>query len=79
MHAAETDEGIVAWEVIRRCSGQVRAGFGGPYALDYGAILMMAAAMGADTALLTDLLPSIEPVIVKAYRENADDGDSDRN
>ncbi len=65
----------MAWEVIRRCGGQVRAALGGPYALDYGAILMMAAAMGADTALLTDALPSVEPIIVKAYRENADDGE----
>lgn len=75
MHAAETDEGIVTWAVIRRCGGQVRAAFGGPYALDYGAILMMADAMGAGTALLADVLPSVEPVIVKAYRENADDGE----
>ena len=65
----------MAWEVIRRCGGQVRAALGGPYALDYGAILMMAAAMGADTALLTDVLPSAEPIIVKAYRESADDGE----
>lgn len=65
----------MAWAVIRRCGGQVRAAFAGPYALDYGAILMMAGAMGAETALLADALPSVEPIIVKAYRENADDGD----
>ena len=65
----------MAWAVIQRCAGQVRAGFRAPYALDYGAILMMATAMGADAALLADLLPSVEPVIVKAYRENADDGE----
>ncbi len=65
----------MAWAVIRRCGGQVRAAFAGPYALDYGAILMMADAMGAETALLVDALPSVEPIIVKAYRENADDGD----
>ncbi len=65
----------MAWAVIRRCGGQIRAAFAGPYALDYGAILMMADAMGAETALLADALPSVEPIIVKAYRENADDGD----
>ncbi|MGW5960824.1 DUF7697 family protein [Methylorubrum thiocyanatum] len=43
--------------------------------MDYGAILMMADAMGAETALLADALPSVEPLIVKAYRENADDGE----
>ncbi len=61
--------------MIRRCGGQVRAAFGGPYALDFGSILAMGAAMGADIALLADLLPSVEPVIVKAYREEADDAD----
>jgi hypothetical protein len=60
--------------VIRRCGGQVRAALGGPYALDFAAILAMGAAMGADTALLADLLPGIEPVIVNAYRGAADDG-----
>ncbi|MGN7124079.1 DUF7697 family protein [Methylorubrum thiocyanatum] len=65
----------MTWAVIRRCGGQVRAAFAGPYALDYAAILMMADAMGAETALLADALPSVEPIIVKAYRENAEDGD----
>lgn len=75
MQAPESDDGVVAWAVIRRCGGQVRVGFKGPYALDYGAILMMADAMGASTPLLTDVLPLVEPVIVKAYRESADDGE----
>ncbi len=63
---------MVTWAVIERCGGQVRANLGGPYALDFTAILMMAAAMGAGTALLADVLPAIEPVILKAYREESD-------
>lgn len=64
---------MVAWAVIERCGGQVRAGIGGAYALDFAAILMLADAMGARSALLADLLPAIEPVMIKAYREGAED------
>lgn len=45
---------------------------GGVYALDFGAILMLAHAMGALNPLLVDVLPEIEPIIVNAYRRNAD-------
>jgi len=62
----------LAWEVIRRSAGQVRAVMGGVYALDFGAVLMLASAMGALTPLLVEVLPEIEPVIVNAYRRNAE-------
>lgn len=55
--------------MIRRCAGQVRAGMGGAYALDFGAILALAQAMGAANDMLVDLLPEIEPIIVRAYQE----------
>jgi len=45
---------------------------GGVYALDFGAILMLARAMGALNPLLVDVLPEIEPIVVNAYRRNAD-------
>ncbi len=45
---------------------------GGVYALDFGAILMLAYAMGALNPLLVDVLPEIEPIVVNAYRRNAD-------
>jgi len=45
---------------------------GGVYALDFGAILMLAQAMGALNPLLVDVLPEIEPIVVNAYRRNAD-------
>jgi hypothetical protein len=45
---------------------------GGVYALDFGAILMLADAMGALTPLLVDVLPEIEPIVVQAYRRTPD-------
>ena len=45
---------------------------GGVYALDFGAVLILASAMGALNPLLVDVLPEIEPVIVNAYRRTAD-------
>ena len=71
-HEPETSEGLLAWAVIRRSAGQVRAVMGGVYALDFGAILMLARAMGALNPLLVDVLPEIEPIVVNAYRRNAD-------
>ncbi len=72
MHAPVTAEGLLAWEVIRRCAGQVRAVTGGVYAIDFGAVLALAEAMDAALPLLADILPEIEPIIVNAYRRNAD-------
>ncbi|NJL07189.1 MAG: hypothetical protein HC900_02225 [Methylacidiphilales bacterium] len=43
----------------------------GCYALDFGAILMLAHAMGALNPLLVDVLPEIEPIVVNAYAKNA--------
>ena len=63
---------MLAWAVIRRSAGQVRAVMGGVYALDFGAILMLAQAMGALNPLLVDVLPEIEHIVVNAYRRNAD-------
>ena len=71
-HAPTTPEGIVAWGVLRRTAGQVRAVVGGVYALDFGAVLLLADAMGALNPLLVDLLPEIEPIIVRAYRRDSD-------
>ena len=45
---------------------------GGVYAMDFGAVLMLASAMGALNPLLADVLPEIEPIIVNAYARNAD-------
>ncbi len=48
---------------------------GAPYALDFTAVLTLADAMGAGSPLLADALPSIEAVIVNAYREESENGD----
>jgi hypothetical protein len=45
---------------------------GGVYALDLGAILLLAEAMGALTPLLVEILPEIEPIVVAAYRAAPD-------
>lgn len=66
MHEPETPEGLLAWAVIRRSAGQVRAVMGGVYALDVGAILMLAHAIGALSPLLVDALPEIEAIVVNA-------------
>jgi hypothetical protein len=58
--------------VFRRAAGQVRAVMGGVYALDFGAVLLLADAMGALSPLLVDLLPEIEPIIIRAYRRDSD-------
>ena len=65
----------MAWAVIERCGGQVRTHQTGVYALDFTAVLLMANAMGASTGLLAEVLPAVEPIIVTAYREAAENAD----
>mgnify|MGYP001025086808 FL=1 len=43
---------------------------GGVYAVDFAAVLLLADAMGALSPLLVELLPEIEPIIVRAYGRN---------
>ena len=45
---------------------------GGVYAVDFAAVLMLADAMGALNPLLVELLPEVEPIIVRAYARNSD-------
>jgi hypothetical protein len=58
--------------VLKRAAGQVRTVMGGVYALDFGAVLMLADAMGALNTLLVELLPEIEPIIVRAYARDSE-------
>ncbi|GEP12522.1 DUF7697 family protein [Methylobacterium gnaphalii] len=62
--------------VVERCGGQVRRDFGDVYALDFGAIVLMATAMGGMSALFAEILPELEPPIVAAYREGAENAGS---
>jgi hypothetical protein len=45
---------------------------GGVYALDFGAVLMLADAMGALNTLVVEVLPEIEPIIIRAYARDSD-------
>ncbi len=54
--------------MLRRCSGQVRVAMGGVYGIDFGAVLMLAEAMGALNSVVIETLPEIEPIVVRAYR-----------
>ncbi len=49
---------------------------GGAYGLDFGAVLALGAARAADMALLAEVLPTIEQVMLAALRgeEGDDDG-----
>lgn len=51
--------------MIAGCSSQLRvAAMSGPFGLDFGAVMMMGAARGADLALLADVLPACEAAIL---------------
>ena len=45
---------------------------GGVYAIEFAAVLLLADAMGALNTLLVELLPEVEPIIVRAYARNSD-------
>jgi len=57
----------------------MRVGMGGPYGLDFGAIMTMGAALGADLELLADVLPGIEAARIGGLsgEEEGDDHGSD--
>ncbi|GIK83122.1 MAG: hypothetical protein AB7O43_15055 [Hyphomicrobiaceae bacterium] len=58
--------------MLKRAAGQVRAVMGGVYSLDFGSVLMLADAMGALNTLLVELLPEVEPIIVRAYARDSE-------
>lgn len=46
-----------------------------PFALDYGAVMMMGAALGCDQQLLAEVLPAVECAIVAGL--SGDDGEEE--
>jgi hypothetical protein len=56
--------------VLSGCARQLRAGMGGPYALDFAAVLAMGQAQGADMALLAALLPTVERILLDQLTED---------
>jgi hypothetical protein len=49
-----------------------RSGAGGVYGLDFGAVLMLADAMGGLNQILVDALPQLESLIVRAYKRESE-------
>lgn len=45
---------------------------GGAYALDFPAVLTMAALKGADLEFMADILPAVEPFVLRAWRPETD-------
>lgn len=48
-------------------AGEVCIAAGSVYGFDFGAVLMLASAMGALNPLLVEALPEIEPIVVRAF------------
>lgn len=44
---------------------------GGVYGLDFTAVLLLANAMDALNTLLVEVLPEIEPIVVRAYARDS--------
>ncbi|MFZ1413885.1 MAG: hypothetical protein WAS73_04805 [Defluviicoccus sp.] len=67
-HEPLTDVGWQAWDVILRCSGQLRLApqVGIVIGIDLAAALSLGAALGYDTGALAELLPAAEAGLVTA-------------
>ncbi len=50
--------------MIEACGSQLRAGFGGAYGLDFGAVMAIGTARRVDLVLLADVLPACEAAIL---------------
>jgi hypothetical protein len=63
--------------VIQSCGSQLRVGgMGMPFGMDFGAVMTMAAARGADTALVAEALPAVEAAVLAGLARE-EDGDDD--
>ncbi len=60
--------------MIEGCGRQLRVAFGGPFALDYGSVMMVGQARGVDAELLADVLPTVERAVLKGLQGDGDDG-----
>ena len=68
-HEPATEAGWQAWDVLMRCSGQIRAVPGAAVGLDFAAALAVGAALGYDAAALAELLPAGESGMIAAVNE----------
>ncbi len=60
--------------MIAGCGSQLRVGgLGTPFALDFGAVMTVGQARGADADLLAELLPDAEHAILAAHHDQTDE------
>lgn len=59
--------------MLAGCGRQLRAGMDRPYALDFGAVLSMGQAQGADMPMLAAVMPAIERVLLDKLNEDVPD------
>jgi hypothetical protein len=62
------------WDVVSGCGMQLRVGgLGTPFALDYGAVMLVGQARGVDIQLLAEILPDAERAILAGGGEPVED------
>jgi hypothetical protein len=73
-HEPLTDAGWQAWNVITRCSGQLRVAANAAIVIgiDLGSALAIGAALGHDVYALAELLPAAEAGAVAALNARLD-------
>ncbi|AJR24562.1 DUF7697 family protein [Sphingobium sp. YBL2] len=71
----QTEAGASVWDVISGCGRQLRAHMGGPFALDFSAVLTMGQAQQADMKMLAETLPYVEAVVLAQF--DKEDGDAE--
>jgi hypothetical protein len=78
LHKPLTFEGWQVWDLVQRLGGQVRVvgGMSGGAVLgwDMGAALQLGTALGLSPAIVAELLPSIEAVMVRKINEQVGSG-----
>ena len=73
-YAPHTLEGRETWDIVQRCSGQLRfGGLGGVVGIDMAAAFSLAAALGYDTRALAHLFPAAEQGLVQALHRSSDE------
>jgi predicted outer membrane lipoprotein len=68
-HEPLTEAGWQAWDVLLRCSGQIRAVPGAVLGLDFSAAFAIGQALGYDHVALAELLPAGEAGMIAAINE----------
>jgi hypothetical protein len=69
-----TDVGWQAWDVLTRCSGQIRSVPGAVIGIDFGAPFAVDHALGYNLVALAELLPAGEAGLAAALNERIADG-----